>query len=459
MCSASFMSSVNLTFHTAHHQKEGESGSGTACSLCSKTLASHSSHHNQSIFLCDFCNQLFAEKSTLEHHIKIEHGCLIYKNCEPTWYACKVCCNSLYQRQQDIAKHMAMVHREMDIKIDDFVVKTIEDITFTCQECNKKCFLSKYCLEHSCMKTNTLLPEDESCTKHCDSHECQICHLALVNCNELWSHMFEIHSDGDHIFKCNICPTSDCVLIKYVHELLDHMKVKHGKTLRMKVLSLEFKKKSEILVNSITKYKCLECPAVVSSFSALKRHVLIHKIRRNESRAKVFTCQLCKRRYTTRAALNSHCKGVHEKTVEHTCNICGRGFSLKCNLNDHMRIHTGERKYVCEICGSAFVQWASLFYHKYSHSENRLSCSYCDKTFKNPNHLRSHINVHTGKIKYICEVCGKEFKKRETLRSHKSVHTTERPFICEYCNAGYKLKKHLIQHYRTHMRKSNVTVK
>lgn len=372
----------------------------------------------------------FIEKPTLELHMKIVHGNRIYNTTDLSWYACLECCNSLYKREQDIKKHMYTIHNEMNIKCENFFVTSIMDITFSCRECGKKCVFSKSCIQHSSEQTKLSSHRHNKCKEHVESHTCQYCKILLENCDRLWCHLLKVHSDKVDEFKCNICTKSDSMIVmKHVPVIITHMKMEHGIKVSLITELSEFMKKSKVCAGDVTKFKCFECCTIVKTFNTLRTHYMnVH-----------YNCK--------------YYKFVAKTEKPHKCNICGRSFSDKRNLDSHFRIHTGDRRYVCEICGAAFIQWASLYYHKLTHSDNRLPCSLCEKTFSMPKNLKNHMNMHTGNRIFVCEECGKQFRSRETWKYHAAFHSKTRPFVCEHCSASFKVKKHLTQHYKTHFKK------
>ena len=86
---------------------------------------------------------------------------------------------------------------------------------------------------------------------------------------------------------------------------------------------------------------------------------------------KKFSCQVCKKTYSSKNGLNYHHKLKHDESNPNKCKICFKVFAYKSLLVIHTRVHTGEKPYVCSTCGKRFTQKNQLQTHKTTHNMER----------------------------------------------------------------------------------------
>ncbi|XP_059487668.1 zinc finger protein 684-like [Neocloeon triangulifer] len=204
-------------------------------------------------------------------------------------------------------------------------------------------------------------------------------------------------------------------------------------------------------------------------------------IKVQEGVKKSYSCDVCKRSFSSRANVHYHIScGSTEKPFE--CMQCGKGFisithykihirshsgkrpfvcvycrkdfAQKGKLRRHMMLHTGERPYCCELCGKGFRDHNALTKHSSVHTDERaFSCTKCEKKFKEISNLKKHMVVHTKDRPYMCDICGKSFGFVNTLAHHKLIHTRRRDHVCRLCDKAFRLKRDLGRHMAVHSEK------
>ncbi|XP_026688834.1 zinc finger protein 888-like [Diaphorina citri] len=390
-CEAIFSSQSGLRSHIVTHAESNKELSEDLCSSCCTHLNSHSEERTNPGFTCYYCDELFAEISTLQLHMKITHPNQNNSYINPVlrWYTCRDCPNKLYRKTQGIIRHMRMWHDKYNIEPEHFAVKSLQDVMYSCSICSQRCYLAATCSLHRPPKEKSSSISNE-CDQHVQCHTCNECDSKHIDCQSLWDHVFSEHSNT--FVRCNLCPPDRSAIKNKSTVIIRHMSQVHKKSIVLESNSpkdvekkfwKEFKTKCKVLVRGKTVFRCPYCPKIVKTFGSL------------------------------------HC---------------------------HLNIHTKDRKFVCEVCGAWFLHNSSLLAHKTTHSDTKFECEYCGRTYQHRNHLRRHIDqVHVNKWKSLCKICNKFF---QDVRNHAAVHSTDRPFVCTLCGSSYKWKKHLVRHER-----------
>ncbi|CAK1541008.1 unnamed protein product [Leptosia nina] len=149
-------------------------------------------------------------------------------------------------------------------------------------------------------------------TMHDPNHQkyiCDVCGKSFRLRCAYHSHSLRHRSDFQH--KCQFCPYK----ARYKELLKTHMKVHIGDY----------------------KYMCTECPTRFLFKSNLNRHLLRHK-------EPQFSCDVCKRSFHIKLALQRHYEADHLGIKKHVCNICGKAFGYRNAMMKHQRcVHKREK--------------------------------------------------------------------------------------------------------------------
>ncbi|XP_036392963.1 transcription factor E4F1 [Megalops cyprinoides] len=81
--------------------------------------------------------------------------------------------------------------------------------------------------------------------------------------------------------------------------------------------------------------------------------------------------------------------------------------------------------------------------------EGRYICHICEKTFKTPNILRTHLSTHSERKNFHCKLCGNSFRTKGSLIRHNRRHTDERPYRCNLCGLSFRESGALTRHLKS----------
>ena len=166
------------------------------------------------------------------------------------------------------------------------------------------------------------------------------------------------------------------------------------------------------------KYYCKRCDFKCVQADSFHRHNFWHK----KVRRKPFHCSVCKFRFKTMEAKESHWKKRHLNKEPYRCDQCEYKTHGARNLQRHLLTHSGER----------------------------VPCTLCDKTFSRQDDRDRHVNVtHMGHKPHQCEKCEYRASSLSLINSHMNhKHSDVKDFTCQLCDYAGKTKHALKLHVK-----------
>ena len=102
-------------------------------------------------------------------------------------------------------------------------------------------------------------------------------------------------------------------------------------------------------------------------------------------------CKFCNKSLKNTQKLKSHIRSHHSREEAYECKVCSKTVGNAFALKVHMRLHEdGSKKHQCHVCGNRYLTLSKLNEHALKHSEGRLSCAWCNKTFSEKKGLQDH---------------------------------------------------------------------
>ncbi|XP_024137887.1 myoneurin isoform X2 [Oryzias melastigma] len=135
-----------------------------------------------------------------------------------------------------------------------------------------------------------------------------------------------------------------------------------------------------------------------------------------------------------------------------SCSECNKLFKDVSSLRRHEKIHKGLKPFSCIFCSKTFRQATQLKTHLRIHTgEKPFNCSSCDKCFAQKCQLVAHRRMHHGEEKpYTCERCGFKFATSSNYKIHIRLHSGEKPYVCDICGQAFAQSSTLTYHKRRH---------
>jgi len=136
-----------------------------------------------------------------------------------------------------------------------------------------------------------------------------------------------------------------------------------------------------------------------------------------------------------------------EKPIQ-TCHICGKFFKKPDHLKTHLLIHSGEKPHKCEECQRGFTQDTHLKTHMLTHKpgSKNFSCETCGSSFYTRSKLKIHARKHMDEKPHQCDHCPYTFAVAASLRDHTMRHNGIKPYMCQNCSKSFTTHRELKSH-------------
>ena len=104
-------------------------------------------------------------------------------------------------------------------------------------------------------------------------------------------------------------------------------------------------------------------------------------------------CKFCNKVLKNTQKLRSHIRSHHSKGEAYECSVCSKKVGNAFALKVHMCLHESDgKKHQCHVCGKKCLTLSKLNEHASKHSEDRLTCAWCNKSFSEKKGLQDHHN-------------------------------------------------------------------
>ncbi|XP_058450473.1 zinc finger protein 883-like [Malaya genurostris] len=421
---------------------------------------------------CRYCNDMFASDELLADHIDVSH-------LKDRPYSCPLCRKS-FQSASNRNTHMYLHNRGNPYKCDQCA-----------QSFKSKVYLNRHRKaihtigSHRCDQCGASFTNTTKYEYHLKSHDpnkkykCSYCTKSFLQQHHLLNH--ERTHTGKRPFLCNICGKG----FKHESSFKVHLKIHEGiRTHVCSVCSKTFVQRSSYLQHmakhkNVRRFQCEQCGKSFIQRTSLLTHLKKHsedRIRQcqpsftttfsslqplmdhnSESLSAQQTCLGDVAKMKSKEPINANSAKEKKpspmyKLMPYACQLCNKSFRLPSTLTTHLKIHNEERKYVCEECGSTFKRAEHLRVHVNGvHLKRKpYSCEVCHKSFAQSGDRNVHMRRHMNEKPHQCTYCGKGFRLAKALRAHVRLHTGEKPFVCIICNMSFISYTALACHTQKH---------
>lgn len=189
---------------------------------------------------------------------------------------------------------------------------------------------------------------------------CAVCERPFTTKESLFAHIKEAH--GKIAFKCEICGTSFNNRINLRNHQRNMHKEKEGGFMCRRCRKHRSKTAHEANLhlyecNEIFTYNCDQCDAQLRNFSLLRAH----KERFHEEPS--YGCNFCNKKFKQKSSALKHQASHTEHQGRFRCINCPKILSTLANLKRHMNVHFPVRHFQCHSCHKQFSSKQTMESH------------------------------------------------------------------------------------------------
>ncbi|PLB44331.1 hypothetical protein P170DRAFT_503010 [Aspergillus steynii IBT 23096] len=169
--------------------------------------------------------------------------------------------------------------------------------------------------------------------------------------------------------------------------------------------------------------------------------------------APTYECETCDRTFRSSSACDQHMDAKDHWAPTYECETCSKEFFSEQARAQHMNaLDHWAPTYECETCDRTFRSSSACDQHMndLNHWAPTFECETCDRIFKSSICTQSAAaqNVkQTGQYNVYCRQCDRTFKDENSLKMHLNSATHRgRTIVCPFCQTWYTTPSGLTHH-------------
>ncbi|XP_018565299.1 zinc finger protein 808-like [Anoplophora glabripennis] len=451
VCGEGFKQLGALKDHRVTHTKERK----YVCEICNGAYTTSSSlkrhkrrmHDRGRTLDCTLCNDKFHNKADFNAHRIGAHPYTIFKK------NCPFCFTVFYN------KLAYSIHKQLHI--DHLPRKKKLFMSYICNLCGEETNSLRFFMEHRRWHLSYTEQELREAAK-LKSFQCKFCPALYKSKQTLFSHMDQ---HGETTVRCNLCQEFSTYLGLKAHKRRMHQLLECRMCLKVIIGRSKMYYHYKIHHANANLNKNHQCNICGKKY-LMKTVLKYHYRHRHEINVKNFKCRVCGKRFLTQYAITTHKKKVHNLGVKLKCSKCDVILQTLKEVNEHKSTHVNEKSkmpkpFKCRVCKKIFQCRKNYKTHvslkvcvNLFVKQRRLhACELCEKVFLKENHLRKHLDLHSG-YKYKCQFCSETSKIIKTIQRHVKVHhPNKKVYWCEFCGEAFDIQSKYETHSSLHTTK------